>query len=228
MLIIEEVILTDKVRAGVTLKGCSFSDLEDFFKQENIEYRKLKQTHSAVVIDTQYMDSKDNGLTVGDGLISSSQNIACVMATADCLPILIADSNSKQISAIHAGWRSLCAGILLQFKDHIKFDIDTYKVWLGPCISNLAYEVRQDLKDEFMRSPHFADIDLEPFFKPINSEQYLFDLRGLAHTQLLNLGFVENNIQVSSGCTYQNTDRYYSWRQGDKSDRMYSFIYIKK
>src|ERR1700730_16548375 len=40
-----------------------------------------------------------------DALVSSTPHILLVVKTADCVPVLIADSKTGAFAAVHAGWR---------------------------------------------------------------------------------------------------------------------------
>ena len=65
---------------------------------------KLKQVHSGIVVDMD--DTSAAGEAVeGDGAVTSLRDVALGVQTADCVPILIADSEGKAVAAIHAGWR---------------------------------------------------------------------------------------------------------------------------
>ena len=61
---------------------------------------ELRQIHSAAVL---FADRA--GLTgEGDALITDSPGLALSIRTADCYPILLADSVTRSVAAAHAGW----------------------------------------------------------------------------------------------------------------------------
>lgn len=68
-----------------------------------------------------------------DAIFTSRPKQACVVLTADCLPIILFDKRMTKVAAIHAGWKGLSKGILEEtLKEFVGLDI---VAWLGPCIS---------------------------------------------------------------------------------------------
>ena len=47
-----------------------------------------------------------------DAIITNQKNLPIAILTADCVPILICDSQKKIIAAIHAGWKGAYKGIV--------------------------------------------------------------------------------------------------------------------
>ena len=47
-----------------------------------------------------------------DAVITNKKNLPIGILTADCVPILIYDDTSKNIAAIHAGWKGAYKGII--------------------------------------------------------------------------------------------------------------------
>ena len=58
---------------------------------------------------------------------------ACVVLTADCLPVLLCNQNGSKVAAAHAGWRGLCSGILRKTLACFSTD-ETVLAYLGPAI----------------------------------------------------------------------------------------------
>ena len=48
----------------------------------------------------------------GDGLVTSLNDCALSILTADCLPILFIDTVKRIIGACHAGWKGALSGII--------------------------------------------------------------------------------------------------------------------
>src|SRR5262245_16103786 len=71
---------------------------------------KLNQIHSGTVLTIN--DTSAAGEPVeGDAAVTSIEGILVGVQTADCVPILIADTDARAVAAIHAGWRGTAARI---------------------------------------------------------------------------------------------------------------------
>lgn len=66
----------------------------------------LTQTHSTRVVNIT------DCLTDADASVAFKPNQVCAVLTGDCLPILLCDAAGTRVSAIHAGWKGLAAGIV--------------------------------------------------------------------------------------------------------------------
>jgi len=67
----------------------------------------LNQVHGvqSVLLDT----SSENG-TQADACISVASGVACTIMVADCLPVLLTNTDGTAVAAAHAGWRGLAGG----------------------------------------------------------------------------------------------------------------------
>ena len=68
----------------------------------------LKQVHGVVVIDAAQAECWPEA----DACVSTHPGAVCVVMTADCLPVLLCNDKGSVISAVHAGWRGLCDGVI--------------------------------------------------------------------------------------------------------------------
>src|SRR5512139_1148507 len=61
-----------------------------------------------------------------DALLTATEGVALAVQIADCLPVLIADPETKTIAAVHAGWRGTLAHILPVTVGHMRtsFGVD--------------------------------------------------------------------------------------------------------
>ncbi len=158
-----------------------------------------------------------------DASFTRKSNIACVVMTADCLPILMCDRKGRWVAAIHAGWRGLADGIIEQSLLNIQnsypdfFKAEDILVWLGPAIGANAFEVGQDVFNVFQDySSAFSSTN--------NSGKYLCDIYAIAREKLLRKGI----HQVFGGeyCTFSNPDLFYSFRRDGITGRMAAMICI--
>ena len=182
----------------------------------------LNQTHSADVISLP-ATSTTPSVHCADGAWTDTVDTVLAVLTADCLPVVIADSAGSSVAVIHAGWRGLSAGIL----DNALAAFDSkaeLHAWMGPAIGASAFEVGEDVLEAFIgrNSQHQSS-----FIPRDTKGKYLADIYGLARAELTARG----NITVTGGdyCTYSQANWFHSYRRdGIKTGRMATVAWISK
>ncbi|WP_415892725.1 peptidoglycan editing factor PgeF [Neptuniibacter sp. PT8_73] len=178
----------------------------------------LSQVHGIDLIE-----AKDDGFCrEADGCWSQETGQACIVMTADCLPVLFADGNGKRVAAVHAGWRGLLDGILEQAVEG--FDKpENLHVWLGPAIGPDAFEVGKEVRDQFVAVQAQAG---QAFTSVVGSpDKYLADIYQLARQRLEAVGV--SFVSGGEYCTYTDAERFYSYRRDGVTGRMASLIWIE-
>ncbi|AEI36133.1 MULTISPECIES: peptidoglycan editing factor PgeF [Francisella] len=179
----------------------------------NADIKWLRQNHTNIVT---YFEEYSGDFC--DAIVTDKPKQACVVLTADCLPIILFDKKMTKVAAIHAGWRGLLQGILEQtLKEFVGLDL---VAWFGPCISGNFYEVGCDVHDKFVEQ-HEA---YGQAFRSKSEDKYLFDMKMVAR-QILN----DNHCFdiVDSGlCTYSNK-RFYSYRKEGTTGRQATFVWFE-
>ena len=180
----------------------------------------LTQVHgNNVVVVEQHHDKP----LVADAAITRNKKIALAIMTADCLPILVSNSDGSEIAAIHAGWRPLAANIIERTLKLMHSPVNELYVWLGPCIGEHVSDVGEEVKHAFCQNA----IKYKQACKPVSSEKgdkkkYLANLHMMAQLQLLDLGV--KNISALDECTFSLNQKYYSYRRDGLTGRMASII----
>ncbi|MDN3560884.1 peptidoglycan editing factor PgeF [Vreelandella neptunia] len=177
----------------------------------------LNQTHGARVQQFYQSEAAD-----ADAALAPSNEYACVVLTADCLPVMFCNRAGTQVAVAHAGWRGLAGGVLEATIAAMNTDPDDILVWLGPAISNAQFEVGPEVYGAFVAvHPDTADaFDHSPY----RLGHYMADLYRLARFRLEALGV--NHISGGHFCTACES-RFYSYRRdGGKTGRMASVIWI--
>ncbi|EKE68254.1 peptidoglycan editing factor PgeF [Gallaecimonas xiamenensis] len=176
------------------------------------EPRWLNQVHStAVSCDSQLQATADAATTALPGQ-------ALAIMTADCLPVLFATEDGRQVAAAHAGWRGLAAGVLEATL--AKMATTSVVAWLGPCIGPTAFEVGAEVKDAFVdQHPE----DSQAF--AARGDKYLADLQQLAANRLARLGV--RHLYREPACTLSEPTRFFSYRRDGQTGRM-AFLILRK
>ena len=184
----------------------------------------LNQTHSNKVVELT--DSRAL-LEPFDASITQTPGLACVVMTADCLPILLSDTAGSFVAAIHAGWRGLANGIIAntlhQLNKLHKIETNQQDVlaWLGPAISQQHFEVGDDVRNIFLQ----LSTENQGAFIPHGSK-WLCNIYALARHQLNALGV--NKIYGGDYCTFEQNEQFHSYRRDGVSGRMASVIWISQ
>jgi YfiH family protein len=174
----------------------------------------LNQTHSSTVVSVEEANASEGQ----DGCYTQQAHIACSVMTADCLPVFMWSVDGHQIAAVHAGWRGLADGILLNALS--KFDHPSRVVCgIGPAISKSFFEVGDDVVSAFS-----GFSDAEHHFQSTGSVgKYWCDLPKLAEAQLRAVNV--RTVYQSDLCTFENSDRFYSYRREGLTGRMANLIW---
>ena len=169
----------------------------------------LNQKHTNQVIHFKNEKSVKNKLE-GDAIVSEAKNIAISILSADCAPILFYDPKKKLIGCAHAGWKGALNGIIkntVKKFNELNSKNNDLIVAVGPCIGKENYEVKKDLLEKFIEK----DKNNKVFFKEINNEKYLFDLRGFINREISDLNI--NNSDNVEMDTFSKKEFFYSYRR---------------
>jgi YfiH family protein len=165
-------------------------------------------------------------LFAADGCYTSAAGLGCAVLTADCLPLLICDSAGQQVAAVHAGWRGLLGGIIENSLTTFSVPANELLVWLGPAISQPAFEVGAEVRQAFLQAAPVANQGqtAAAFLpSPNYTDHYFADLYQLARIRLQASGVA--SVYGGNYCSYQQADRFYSYRRDGVTGRMASVIY---
>ena len=197
--------------AGTTLRAGDASELPS-------EPLWLNQVHGATVLRSDDPAFGENPPDA-DASISSAANEVIAVRTADCLPVLICTKACDEIAAAHCGWRGLAAGILANTVAAMQAPPAELIAWLGPAISQAAYEVGDDVREAFVA----ADETAAACFKANDRGRWQADLYGLARLKLAAAGVTRT--YGGGFCTFTDSDRFFSYRRDGSAGRMVSYIY---
>lgn len=181
----------------------------------------LDQVHGSQVFIAD--ETTTHQVPKADAVITRARGVVCSVLTADCLPVLISNKAGTEVAAIHAGWRSLVAGIIEKTIDTMESDVEELVVWFGPAIGANQFEVGEDVKEAFSAAEGSKE-SLKAFTAlPDKEWKYLADIYQLAAVRL-NIAGVKA-ITKPNYCTVGES-RWFSYRRDGVTGRMASFIMI--
>jgi YfiH family protein len=183
--------------------------------------RFLKQVHGSRVVHIGSPEFAD-GTPEADAIVAHRTGDMCVVRTADCLPVLLCAVDGSEVAAIHAGWRGLAAGIIEATVMAMAAVPANLIAWLGPAISQDAFEVGDEVRDVFLDYSPVA----EAAFVANDRGRWQADLYKLAVQRLGGTGVF--NVSGGGLCTHGDPERFYSYRRDGETGRMLNFVYLRR
>jgi len=210
---------------------------------------QVKQIHSAIV---HRVNASVREPLAGDGLITNAPALLLAIKTADCVPVLVADTRRRVVGAFHAGWRGTVARIAEKGVGEMRRQFGSLprdlRAAIGPSIRRCCYQVGHDVRAQFESQFYYAGDLFEEAFDPnalhvrypllflnqrppghghLSLEIHL-DLVEANRRQLEDAGLREEHISVVEGCTACDTTRFFSHRgELGKTGRMMAVIGIR-
>lgn len=186
----------------------------------------LRQVHGRVV---RWIEPGDplavgDARPDGDAILTARRDVALGVATADCVPILLADERGRLIGAVHAGWRGTVASVLPAALEALRTrgaDLERIRVGMGPCIGPCCFEVGDEVVEAIVR----ADPGGAGAVMRSPGARAKVDLALLLRRQALRAGVPDGNIAAASLCTVCRGDLLESYRRsGGRPGRMIAFV----
>jgi YfiH family protein len=152
-----------------------------------------------------------------DAMVTRLPNVLLAIQTADCLPVLIADTKTGTMAAIHAGWRGTAGRITERTIADMMLlhgvNPRDCVAAVGPAACVKCYEVGEDVIDRYKKEFGYWRNLLVNFKE--NGKAHL-DLRAANVQQLRFCGFDENRIYVADYCTMHQNELFFSYRREGK------------
>lgn len=136
-------------------RGAAFGDATSGNGRDDLERRSLisdelgiprewafvRQVHGAIVLEVE----QPGPAGPADGMITDRAELPLVIATADCMPIII--EGDRSVAIVHAGWRGVAAGIVGAGLAAMRALGDTpRRAAIGPSIGPCCYEVGEEVR----------------------------------------------------------------------------------
>lgn len=147
-----------------------------------------------------------------DALVARAGERPVGVRVADCVPVLVGNTKTGDVAAIHAGWRGVVAGVVGEGVKMLGGGPQGELVAaIGPCIGACCFEVGRDVGAQ-----------LGHVVREVGDKVFV-DLRAAVRAQLASLGV--HRVEDVPGCTKHEPERFHSFRRdGANSGRMLAAI----
>ncbi|MBU6230352.1 MAG: peptidoglycan editing factor PgeF [Cyanobacteria bacterium REEB459] len=206
--------------------------------------QRVQQVHGNRVMtptDVALASATDQETPVqADALVSDGLTQALWVCSADCNPVLIGDRRSGRVAAIHAGWRGTALKIVPQTVARMAAagsQIEDLVVAIGPAIAGEVYQVSQAVAEEVGRTlvegtdletgdfiTHLQNLGPQPILPDQEPGKARLDVRLINFWQLTHLGLGQQQIAIAPHCTFQEPDRFFSYRRSGEKQVQWSGI----
>ena len=168
------------------------------------------QVHSpdALVVEEEWRDGPRPKV---DALVTTRKKIAIAASSADCVPILFADSEARVVAAAHAGWRGAVGGGLQATGKQmcaLGAKPERIRAGIGPCIGAASYEVGPEFPAPFLaQNPANAR-----FLRPAKrAGHHMFDLESYVAAELAAMKLAAIEVAHRDTCAEEGT--FFSYRR---------------
>jgi YfiH family protein len=213
----------------------------------------LRQIHSDVAYGVSNAMVQAAEPPKGDALFTQEPGVLLVVQTADCVPILLADTKRRAIAAIHSGWRGTVQRIAQKTIGRMQMEFGTLPgdivAAIGPAIGLCCYEVGTGVAKEFdakfanarewfdgpydalasgENDPNWLPwLTMRPPGHPPPTPTVQLDLIAANRAMLEEAGVPAKNISASGLCTASRTDLFFSYRRERTTGRLMAAVAIR-
>ncbi len=193
----------------------------------------LKQIHSSLIRE---VGAGSAAALKGDAMLTREAGVLLGIQTADCVPVLVADTRQRILAAFHAGWRGTLARIVENGIGRMRAEygsrLGDLTAAIGPAIGQCCYAVGEELRFEFESQFRYApELFREVFDSDPIREKYpllFMTARAPGHSnigpslhlnlpqanrrQLLDAGVPGTAIHMMDACTACHPEQFFSHR----------------
>jgi YfiH family protein len=181
----------------------------------------VRQVHGADVVVVDGANLGQVATAEADALVTSAAGVALGVLVADCVPVLLADTTTGVIGAVHAGRRGLVAGVLqrsVEAMEGLGARRDQIDVTIGPAVCGGCYELPVEMAEEVYSAAPRAE-----------ARSYAgapaADLRAGAAGLLSAHGV--RAVELVGGCTVEEPERWFSYRRDGETGRFAGVIALR-
>jgi len=203
---------------GFGTRATAQGDLHRLLRRRPLE---LEQVHGAEVLLAKREEPLPEPPYLCDASVTDREDLALVVRTADCFPVLLADRRRGVIAAVHAGWQGLLKGVLRRAVEEMEGTFGCRRgemvVGIGPGIRACCYRVDEGVGEAFAES--FGEEVIE-----LKGGGLFLDLPRAIHLELGRLGIRKEGVAEVPLCTSCHPLLFHSFRRDGTELRQMNFI----
>jgi YfiH family protein len=231
--------------------GAAWREVAEAISVEPAALVRVHQVHGAAAVVPRgdgvraAPGANDATLPDADIIVSDNPSLALAIQTADCVPLLMADSRTGVVLAAHAGWRGTAARVAARALGAAAQALGSrpgdFVAAIGPSIGACCYEVGEDVRARFEQAG-FSSGELARWFvtgprpSPRNPSMaglppaprtghWFFDAWTATRDQLEAAGLPIDRIYAAELCTASHPGAFCSYRRdGAPAGRMAGVI----
>lgn len=191
------------------------------FDRKNIYKASQNHTDNILILDNKNKKRYffDNYSTDEyDGYITNNKDIATLVTTADCNPIIIYDTKKNIIANIHSGWAGTIKKIYLKairiLQDKFHSNVEDLVVCIGPSIRKCCFSSEEEHFKKKFTEVWGNETDYISYEQ--DNKRFHIDLVYVIKKDLQEYGIKEENIIDCEICTMCNSDDFFSYRTATK------------
>ena len=169
----------------------------------------VRQVHSPDVVTVRDPIAEAER-PAADAMVTDRPGLVLGILTADCVPVIFADTEAGVVGAAHAGWKGAIAGVTdrtIGAMEALGARAERIACAIGPCIGRASYEVDDAFAARFAQE----DAANERFFTPGRPGHQQFDIAAYVASRLAAAGI--GRIAMLDEDTYSQPDRFFSYRR---------------
>ena len=146
-----------------------------------------------------------------DAMVTRKPGFVLGILSADCAPVLFADTEAGVVGAAHAGWRGAFTGVTdatIDAMEALGARADRIRTAIGPCIGPESYEVGAEFRERFVVESTANDRYFAAGQRP---DKFMFNLPGYIRDRLNARGVA--GVEGGHHDTLPDAQKYFSYRR---------------
>ncbi|MDR3231246.1 MAG: laccase domain-containing protein [Synergistaceae bacterium] len=194
-----------------------------------------RQVHGTRILDSAEKNATETPAPRADGILLDSFDLEASLRFADCAPVVVMPLNGRPwLLMMHSGYKGTVQNIVRAGLERVRIRygsgaVASARAWVGPCVGGANYpRDREEWTERGLVVFHPENVRVgSGTGAEAGREKIFFDIAGELKRQLLEAGVGEERILLSGMDTVECRDRCYSYRAGDREDRMFLWARLR-